>query len=279
MHNLFLTQNGYTKNGNEQQSVAIAIRNNGFSFVIRTQSSIAALCYVSVSTINTAEYEQSLREFLQHDLLQQSFTNCSIIYSNQAVSVIPHEFYAEQYAQALFALTQPLTTGETVENYRLKNNNATIVYALPHNIVKICNETLKTNCRFLPQTAPFLERSFAHNTIMHKKTLYISLESFHCEATVINGNKLEFYNNFAFQTVNDFVYLVLNLCKQLGLPPKEIHVELSGKISAAASYCKSLQLFVPQVNVAQQLNNIPQFPFNPVLYSVFSNLISIELCE
>jgi hypothetical protein len=281
MRDLFLTQSGYEKNVYEHQNVSIAIRCDGFSFIISTQANtIVALCYTSiVPTLNANEYEQALRTFLQHSILQQSFDTCSILYSNQAVSIIPTEFHAAQHAHEIFTVTQPCAAHETVESYQLKNCDATVLYALPQNIVTLCNEELHTLCKFYPQAAPFIEKSLANNTIANQKTIYILLESYYCDIVVTQGKKLELYNNFSFRTVNDFVYVVLNVCKQVELDPHTTTIVLSGKISENSNYCKALQLFAPLTSITNQSNCTCEFPFNPVLYSVFSNLISLNLCE
>ncbi|MCL2328406.1 MAG: DUF3822 family protein [Bacteroidetes bacterium] len=296
MRDLFLTQSGYAKNTNAQQNVAIAIRNNGFSFIIRTQpNAIAALGYVSISTINVAEYEQALREFLRHNLLQQSFDTCTIVYCNQAVSIIPKEFYSAETVREIFTLTQPCSENESVESYQLKNNDTIILYALPQNIVAICNKELKTTCKFYPQAAPFIEKSLVrhaaidafygemlnqkHGNNAGEKMLYISVESYHFDILVTNGGKLDLYNNFSFRTVNDFVYSVLNVCQQLQLNPQTTNIVLSGKISENSNYCQALQTFAPHAHVENPAHSNCDFPFNPIYYSVFSNLISTELCE
>ena len=279
MLNLFHTQNGYAKNTCEYQTLAIAVRNDGFSFVIRTQNAVAALRYTSIFAINNAEYEQALREFLRHDLLQQSFAKISVLYCNQAVSVVPKEFYSPENAQEIFTLTQPCAENETVESYHCKNSDTIILYTLPHNIVRICNEELKAQCRFFPQIVPFIEKSFAGNSAANVKTLYISLESYYFDVVVVNDGKLEFFNNFSFKNVNDFVYSTLNVCKQLQLNPQTTNIVLSGKISEKSNYCKALQMFAPHAHVENPENCACEFPFNPILYSVFSNLISTDLCE
>lgn len=295
MLNLFHIQDGYVKNKN-RQTATIAIRNDGFSFVICSHNSVAALCYVSISTINTAEYELALRSFLQHDLLLQSFEKISVLYCSQSVSVVPQEFYSAETAREMFEVTQPCADNETVEKYQLQKSGAVVLYALPQRIVRICNEELKADCTFYPQIAPFIEKSFIrysavdslyenmlnqarNNNEYNTKTFYISLESYYFDMLIISAGKLELYNSFPFNNVNDFVYSVLNVCRQFGLNPQTVNIALSGKISENSNYCKALQMFASHAHVETATNCACEFPFNPTLYSVFSNLISVHVCE
>jgi hypothetical protein len=295
MLNVFHTQDGYVKNTNPQ-TATIAIRNDGFSFIICSHNSVAALCYVSISTNNFVEYEQALHSFLQHELLQQSFEKISVLYCSQSVSVVPQQFYSPETARKMLQLTQPCAEDERVETYPLQKLNAVVLYALPQHIVRICNAELHTNCTFYPHIAAFIERSFArysavdalyenmlnqaqNNSEYTPKTLYISLESYYFDLLVIRTGKLELYNSFAFNNVNDFVYAVLNVCKQLGLNPQTVNIVLSGKISENSNYCKALQMFASHAHVETVTNSAYEFPFNPTLYSVFSNLISVNVCE
>ena len=294
MHDLFLTQNGYAKNTNTRQNAAIAVRGDGFSFIIRTQpNAVAALGYVSVSSINAAEYEHALQNFLRHDLLQQPFDSCTIVYCSQAVALVPKEFYSAETAREMFTLTQHCAENESVESCQLKNCDAVVLYALPQKIAAMCNEELHTQCKFYPQTAPFIEKSLQrhaaidafygkmlnqkHGNDAGKKMLYISVESYHFDLLVTNGGKLELYNNFSFRTVNDFVYLVLDVCKQLELNPQTTNIVLSGKISENSNYCRALQMFAPHAHVENPAHSKCDFPFNPIYYSVFSNQISLEI--
>lgn len=298
MRDLFLTQSSYAQGMSNQQKAVIAIRNDGFSCIIRTQPrAIAALGYTTIAAqANSDEYEQALRKFLQHNLLQQKFDACSIIYSNQAVGLVPKEFYSAQNAHELFTLTQPLAANETVESYNVKNSDTIILYALPRNIVTICNEELHANCRFFPQAAPFIEKSFVRhsavdalygemlnrtqdNDTVGEKMLYISVESYHFDVLVTKNGKLDLYNTVSFRTVNDFVYVILDLCKQLQLNPQTTNMVLSGKISENSNYCRALQMFAPHAHVENSAHSNYDFPFNSAYYSVFSNLISTELCE
>ncbi|MDR2962626.1 MAG: DUF3822 family protein [Bacteroidales bacterium] len=280
MRNFILTTSDYAKNTPEQSAV-IALRPDGFSFLIRTQPhSIAAVGYVSTAAApQSAQYEQELRRFLQQELLQQSFAQCSILYAAQAVSMVPGEFYSEQHRTEVFTLTQALESGETVAQQALRGVDAVVLYALPQNSVNTCNEELHRECRFFPQAASFIERSVAHNTLVRRKMLSISVESFYFDIVLAENGKLLFYNNFSFTNVNEFVHIVRMVCEQLQLVPQDVEIELSGKISAASNYCKSLQLFFPHAQVVQQLNNDIDFSFNPLLFSVFTNLISLQLCE
>lgn len=281
MRDFILTQSDYAKHSTASQQVVVALRPDGFSFLIRTQpKDIAAVGYVTTSAeVHSAQYEQELRRFLQQDLLQQPFETYSILYANQAVSAVPAELYAEQQRTELFTISQPLSASETVAQQALRGANAVVLYALPKRTVNICNEELHAECRFFPQAAAFIERCVAHNALVQRKTLSISVESFYFDAVLAEGGKLLFYNNFSFHNVNEFVHITRTLCEQLQLSPQEVEIELSGKISAASNYCKSLQLFLPRTQVVQQLNNDVSFPFNPLLFSVFNNLISVSLCE
>lgn len=296
MLNLFHTQSGYVKNADKHQLLTIAIRNNGFAFAICSQKSVAALHYVSISTTNSSEYEQTLRLFLQHDLLQQTFEKISVLYCNQNVSVVPQELYSPETATEIFTLTQALAENEIIENSQLKNYNAVVLFSLPQNIVNICNEELKSQCTFFAQATPFIEKSFVRyasvdslyenmlnqaqgNNENNAKTLYISVESYYFELLVICNGKLELYNSFSFNNVNDFVYSILHVCQQLELNPQTVNIVLSGKISENSNYCKALQQFASHAHVETATNCTCKFPFNPTLYSVFSNLIFTNVCE
>ena len=67
------------------------------------------------------------------------------------------------------------------------------------------------------------------------------------EVLVINSGKLTFYNTFAYQTAEDFIYYLLFVFEQLKLNPETANVELLGELEKSSAVYQLLYKYIRNI--------------------------------
>ena len=99
-----------------------------------------------------------------------------------------------------------------------------------------------------------------------KTNVYVNVNSRSFDLAVVNDGALSFFNNFRFDTKDDFTYFLMFALEQQQLPPQEIPVYFTGLITGNSEilklcerYIKKIRFIRPDgsINVDMTLNDTP----------------------
>lgn len=285
MQDIFQIHPDYSNFEITQQAISIALRQDGFSFVIHNleNEKIIGVFYKTFSdTLSRESYLQELELFLNHELVQQQFKSFSILYVTPKITIIPSAIFKTDEIELLYTCNYKLEDFEKIQTYKIKNSESHLVFAISNEILECCKSKIHQNFNIFPQAAPFIESSILQNKLLNERNIFISLESSFFDILVLDGPKILLYNTFEFSNVNDYIFYVMNIFEQLQLNPLQNKVVLSGKISQSSNYFESTKMFIKHVTTIEPFasqNELFHYPFNKVSYPLFSHLCNLSLCE
>lgn len=269
MQDLSFVSENYSKRKPKDYRLSISIRRDGFSFLIMHKDSVMAYAYTNISTDDRVA---AFKNFLNQEILQQTFNAVSIIVVTPKFTVVPKKFYDESMLDSYANLNFTKLDSESIIDYQSIADDSVILFPIETELWTLCRIAYKGQelISYVPQVAPMLEA----NVRSKKPKMHISVENTFCSAVIVKEKKLLFANSFLFRNVNDFVYFVMNTFTQLHLDPLHVDVELSGKIGPKSPYFSALAMFVKNVTMASSSVKAEKFPF-----TLFYNNCNVALCE
>jgi hypothetical protein len=167
---------------------------------------------------------------------------------------------------------------ETVLFDELKNCESILLFALPIQVKKTLEEIFKKPALH-HQSGSLIELIISENKNKPAKKTVVHIQASHFEIVVTEGKKLLFFNSFAYQSSEDFIYYLLFVCEQLNLNPEESEVYLCGEIERNSAIYSIVQKYIRNVSFTGRPEGYEySYGFNNTARHFYYNLFSLYLC-
>ncbi len=226
----------------QKYDLTIQLALDGFSFTFREADKnriIAFMVYRFERNMNHEELFTALNDTLiQKGLKNAAFRSVRCLIEDRNNTLVPEELYSDKKAETYLGFNHQLLTGATMKADYIKEASCKNVYQ----VAEIWMNDLMNN--------------WESATVMHQSTVFINdclkeadkdlAEIFidvrnHCyDMAIVNKGSLCFFNNFLFNTKEDFAYFLLFAMNQQKLSGADITLHFSGMIlpqSEIASLC------------------------------------------
>jgi len=223
---------------------------DGFCFVI---SDFKERKIIDIETYQTSETgdESLVMEALEKcifkkGLYERPVHNVRYIVGNRLNTLIPEELFDEQQLDSYFLFSHELPTGHSLSYDKLPELKSVNVYALSALQKKrICN--LWNNVSFVHQSSVFLNGIMHEDPFDDKTIAYVNVNSRSFDLAIVSEGKLMFFNNFRFNTKDDFIYFLMFAFKQQQLSGQEVPVYLSGLITGNSEIVKLCERYIKRI--------------------------------
>lgn len=182
----------------------------------------------------------------QSSILGYPYKKVSLSIVNNRSTLVPNALFDANEKDALLKFNHSLADGEVIAIDSLPNLDAKNIYALPKTIEQQFKE-LYSYLDITHYSSPLIEQVLLTNKHSDTVNVVVNVHSEGFEVLVLNSGKLIFYNTFACQTAEDFIYYILFVFEQLKLNPESVKVELLGDIEKSSAIYQLLYKYIRNI--------------------------------
>ena len=247
--------------------MAIQCSLGGLSFALldaETQTLVALECYQSDLLADSNDLYRTLERALEDKgLNNKSFQSVTFITDNRYCSFIPEPLFneADQGKYLDFAFQVPDTYAIVSE--RLASAQCINVFALPTALKdKLTGKW--PNIRITHSSSVFVDNIMKNE---NENGVFVNVRNRDFDLLVKKEHKLHFFNNYKFNTKEDFAYFLLFAMEQNGLSGQDALVRFSGLIRPASDiidlcgrYVRDIR-FVEDPHTLQVSKALDEVPF------------------
>ena len=206
----------------------------GLSFALldaKTQTLVALECYQSDLLADSNDLFRTLERALEDkNLNNKDFQSVTFIVDNRYCSLVPQPLFneADQAKYLDFAFQIPV--GYTIASEPIASAQCHIVHAFLKTMQdKVLNKC--TDARITHSSSVFIDNVMKDED---DNGVFVNVRNRDFDMLVKKESKLHFFNNFKFNTKEDFAYFLLFAMEQNGVSGQDTPVVFSGLIRPAS---------------------------------------------
>lgn len=234
-------------------NITIQCALDGFCFVLHDQGQqkiIDLELYQTSETDNGSAIVEALgKSLFKKDLYQKPLHSARYIVDNRFCALVPQELFDPQRKEAYFLFNHELRPGYSLKHEALPCIQAVNVFAVPARqeagLGKLWNNLQTTH-----RTSVFLNAIMNEDPGNNPVNAYVNVNSRSFDFAVIHDGRLAFFNNFKFNTKDDFAYFLLCALEQQP-GGADIPVHFSGLISPHSEIIQLCERYVRQIRFAR----------------------------
>lgn len=226
---------------NQVLSIRIGERHFGFAITSENASELYKLSWYT----NTVIEEEALKEIYgKHPELRLSYHNIFVCYDYPQSVMIPLSQYKQDEAklmlQTMFGISgKDAVVNEPVPGWQMHN-----VYAVPKEVYDWTYQQFPTSNYWHTYTIGI------KNIVLtdFEGSIEADFRSDDFSFVVTRGNKLLLTQTFPYSTPADFIYYLLDTCRQFSLSQETVRIYLSGLIDKDSSLYEELRQYFLHVH-------------------------------
>ncbi len=197
--------------------------------------------------------------------------NLKLIYYDSPLSIVPASVFDKKHLFDYLKFNTKLKPNTFINYYNFLENTTTGLY--------VSNK--KINSYFSKKYSSFKELHYASLLISEykqkcnverKQSIFLNFHNESFDLIVFYEKKLEFYNNFKCNSIEDYLYYTLFTFSQLNLNTDKIHVACTGEISLSSIKYELLYKYVRNIEIINDKFSTPSFvniPDKNILFNTF----------
>lgn len=210
--------------------------------------------------------------------LKNKFNSVSASISHQINTLIPNILYDKNNGKNLLAFDQDLLQNEQEYSDWIPSIQAFNSYTIPVELTR-CFDKHFEGISWKHDSSILIESLLRQFKLHEKKKIYLSIQNTYFEMVVLNGKKLIFFNNFSYQTAEDFIYYLLFTCEQLNLNPEKIPLVITGEILEESEVYKIVYKYIRHIEFSGRNSSYKySFVFGDIKEHFHYKLLNQHLC-
>ena len=241
----------------------------GFSFVIMeadTNTIIAMESYLSDDLTNENDIFSAFgKVFAFNKISGKKFRSVTCIFENRDFALIPIGLFDEKESSTYLGFLHPIQQNCQILHDNLADNECVGIYSVSNYLIEKIKETWP-EAKIVHESSVFLRHvsKLAKFEDLTRVYLYVKNRSF--DLAVFKEGNLTFFNNFKFNTKDDFLYFLMFAIEQQKLSAEETPVCVSGMILGNSEILKLCERYIKDIRfikngrsiqVSETLKEIP----------------------
>ena len=218
------------------------------------------------------------RILAEEDLLRLPYKNIRLVWQSQCATLIPAPLFDIKERESYLQFNQVLDAGDVVISDNIRTADAFNVFSVPSELytaVAALHPRIHHHSSVLVESLLLLNR---HN--INPMQVFVNVHSGFFDMAVINERKLLFYNSFAYNTAEDFIYFVLFVFEQLKLLPEKVLVTLSGQVIKNSAIYDIMYKYIRNVAFAGPIGQVTEsYILQDIAAYQYQTLFNTILCE
>ena len=257
-----------------QYRMAIQCALGGLSFALldaKTQTLVALESYQSDLLADSNDLFRTLERALEDKgLNNKNFQSATFITDNRYCSLIPESLFNESDQTKYLDFAFQIPDAHSIVSERLTSSKCFNAFALPTALKdKLTGKW--PNIRITHSSSVFIDHIMQN---AGSDSAFVNVRNRDFDMLVKKDGKLHFFNNFKFNTKEDFAYFLLFTMEQNGLSGQDTTVTFSGLIRPASDIIDLCGRYVRNIRFAEDphtlqiskgLEDVP-FPYYFILY-------------
>ena len=239
----------------EYHKLSIQVSLNGLSFcVLDTLSNtiLASEKLVFENELTPYAVQKEIKQLFEKNKIKDvKFSEVVVIHRNNLFSLVPQALFNKEELANYLKFNTKILANDHLEYDEIKSMDMVNVYVPFMNINNYIYD-LFGEFEFMHHGTILIQTlTNSHGNII-EPICYIHIIEGHLDITVISNKKLILYNNFSYNTREDFIYYLLFTLEQLKLDTETTKLKLFGSIeegdelyNMCHQYVRDIAIFIP----------------------------------
>ncbi len=269
------------KNYHNETMLSIQLRLDGFSFAIyslKDQQLRAFRHYPFTNIVLQEDLLNAASHVLhQDDLLRLPQQKVKAIFAHNKSTLLPSSFVQPENLKQILEFNQPIDELDEIHTNELLEYSTHLVFTLPTYYGSLLTEKFN-GTRFYNQATPLLTRLKEQRSDNGQAAITIQLNRDFFDLMVVDQGSLRLYNTYLYKDVNDLLYFILYVCKQLDIDSKLARFALCGHSSRDSRLQLELLRFLPRLEILNAEARCASHKMDKLDKSRFYSLLNLIHC-
>jgi hypothetical protein len=196
--------------------------------------------------------------------MDTNFRQVIFAFGGNKSTLVPDPLYNPASAGQLLYFNHPEAVSENIHTDHLKRIAAKNIFAVPKVLENLIQDKFPQASVHHTSTA-FIESVLLNNKNREEKivTVHVHLTGF--EIIVSKRNELILYNNFRYQSAEDFIYYVLFVYEQLQLNPESTPLIFTGAAERSSAIYITTQKYIRNIQFGERTD---RFAFSAEFHQI-----------
>ena len=240
-----------------KKKLSIQFSLDGFSFYISNTHHIISkfTSFNFTKPIKSPELIlKKIKEIFKNEkTLQQDFETVSVVHQNNLSTLVPNQYFKDNDLNKYLKYSVKTITTDLIVYDDLNFIKAKNVYVPFVNINNFIFQNFG-EFEYKHHSSILLEKLFLQSD--DSLNFFVNISQSLFDIVVLKDSKILFYNNFEYQTKEDFIYYILFTLEQLELSTDKTKVSLLGDINKQSELYKILYTYVRNISFFNSKNPI-----------------------
>ena len=238
---------------NLSYNITIQCALDGFCFLLHDQELNRVVDLELYQTSETddgnAIVEAIGKSLFRKDLYQKPLGSVRYIVDNRLCTLVPLELFDEQQQESYFLFNHEPRSGYTLKHETIPSLQAVNVYAVPTRQEQLLGK-LWNNMQTTHRSSIFLQSVLLEAPSNDSLDAYVNVNSRSFDLALVQDRQLTFFNNFSFNTKDDFAFFLLSALQQQQAGT-DVPIHFSGLISSRSEIIQLCQRYLKHICFAR----------------------------
>ena len=267
-------------NSTENYGLSVQVGPDGFAFcLLDTIRNKFVLIRVFEPEENKYFNADKINEILvKDDFLTKHYRKVSIIMPSPKFTLVPTPLFDPGKKDEYFTFNHIFEDGNMIIINKLIDPDTFLIFSVSKPIYDLINN-LFPGVHPYHQLKPLFDHISHNRKSINGNYIHIHVEREFFNLIVFSHNLLKFCNSFNYRNINDILYFVLNVFKNLDIKQEET-IYFSGLTEKYDDLSSNFSIYVRNIRFAGPSGNFTfSYVFNDVDLHRFLNLFSVVNCE
>ncbi|MCH3882621.1 MULTISPECIES: DUF3822 family protein [Tenacibaculum] len=248
----------HTSINTNKRNLSIQFSLDGFSFCISNSETNEIIHFSEYVFKNTLATPEVLLEKIEHIFstdteLQHDFNEVEVIHQNNLATLVPTKYFNEEELTTYLNFNIKTLATDFITFDEVVQLDAKNVY-VPY--VNINNYVFQNfgEFEYKHHSTVLIDKLVENTKNTSEKHFFVHVTKNQIDIIVLQENKLLFYNNFPFNTKEDFIYYILFTAEQIGLNPDEFLLTFLGDIEEESEIYKITYNYIRNIDFIKSTN-------------------------
>ena len=212
------------------------------------------------------------------DFLTRRYKKVNVVMPSPKFTLVPAPLFDPGKKDEYFTFNHILDDGNIIISNKLNDPDAFLVFSVSKPIFDLIN-SCQPGVHPSHQVKPLLNHIAHSRKSVNGNYIHVHVEREFFNLIIFNHNILKFCNSFNYRNINDILYFVLNVFKNLDIKQEET-IYFSGLTEKYDDLSSNFSIYVRNLKFAEPSGNFTfSYVFNDTDLHRFLNLFSVVNCE